>query len=244
MFRSIAHSGHLWKDTMNIEEFIVLEDDQVCMNEIQHELRRQGCEVIKLTRTKTEAERMIRPGENQVFILDNDLGARHESDGYLAALTVRERNPEAFVGILSRHGGPRLVRNAERAGITFVPKSLGDITKDVQNILIKAVKFYRNNLLEKVEQLDFVIDEVESQLPTEVTINNKRYLDCISDEEWFEKHKGLYVAFVDGEYVQSCENEEDLIRNMENQYPGHVILVVKAGEDIREIDIPTIFFDE
>ncbi|MFM7792891.1 MAG: DUF5678 domain-containing protein, partial [Microcystis panniformis] len=62
-----------------------------------------------------------------------------------------------------------------------------------------------------------------------------------SEPAWLKENEGQYVAFVDGEFVGSCQNKQKLLQQLREKYPEKSRFFKKVDKEDRIIDIP--YFD-
>lgn len=63
------------------------------------------------------------------------------------------------------------------------------------------------------------------------------------NDSWRNKNLNKFAAFVDGQFLGTSENQDELISHLELTYPGKFILVkeVTLEEDISIIEISPFF---
>ncbi len=147
---------------------LILEDDHRWSQEISSVMVQRGLSV-DIASTFEEATRLLRAGEYDVAVLDLQLTERTEATGLDIAKTLRERNPESLVIVLTGYASTSDLRNALRIGVDEVLDK-ADFSLDHINKALDAVLLRRETERESIRrtQIDRLMYETLSMMSHEL----------------------------------------------------------------------------
>lgn len=214
-------------------EVVVMENDPNTQSRIKDIITDELAWHVKTVANKTEAVKLVENKEAAFYILDVGMGKNREQEGLDALEQIKSLDQKVFVSVYS--GKPGNKKQAENLEANLFQEKSSKIREDVNNITdamldyqLKIIDNIKQNILEK-KRLKFTED-------TNITAYEK----LKSTGEWFEQYKNKYVAFVDGNLVDSDPNRQNLLERLkDSKYGAKPIFFTKVEENIRVIDMPS-----
>ena len=80
---------------------------------------------------------------------------------------------------------------------------------------------------------------VARELSPESDINYQTFQQMKADENWFNKHLGYYVAFVDGKLVGEDKDRSRLLVQIRSEFPKKPKFFTQVELEEKTVDIPT-----
>ena len=249
-------------DFESYSKFGVMEDDNFAVEKIMKSLKEYGSEGIRIKDSKNAIEYLNKGIKN--YILDVDMGEKRHTEGLLTLRSLKKRNENVFVGILTQVNSDTEDR-AQRLGADIYVKKSDDLETDVIRILYKKWidineisvnkrEIFENELVERIGYIEFrrefpllsykKISKFKRKYRNIMYNNIKNYSTMISNPSWFNKHKGSYVCIIDGEIKGIDSNRKRLARKMSEEIPNKFKLILKVEKRKKEVlDLPSIFED-
>ncbi|CCI28029.1 MAG: response regulator [Microcystis sp. M048S1] len=223
-------------DILLKQEIVVMEDDLFLQQAIKEAIKKNLPWEIRIVGSEKEAISLIQQQEAGYYILDVHMGSNREQEGLDALEKIKGINSQAFVSILSAYPNNR--RLAENLDVDIFIDKTPNIQEDIRSKLIPKMLQYRLNCLQA--------SEAETRLHLEKIyydsdVNIIAYERLKSEPAWLKENEGQYVAFVDGEFVGSCQNKQELLQQLREKYPEKSRFFKKVDKEDRIIDIP--YFD-
>ena len=229
-------------DSFLKNEVVVMEDDPNIQNLIKNIIIDELKWQVTPVKNKSEVVKLVHNKEAAFYILDITMGKDREQEGLDALEEIKSIDKKVFVSVFSAH--PRYLKQAEKLEANLFQEKSSELREDVLHIAyemlnyqLKIIDSIRQNILDK---LNF-INKIEQQYrKAPEDINIAAYEQLQSDNKWLEQYTGKYVAFVDGDFVDSDVNKQDLLdRLKDSKYEYKSRFIAKIKNDIRVIDMPS-----
>ncbi len=154
-------------------------------------------------------------------------------------------------GVIKRRG----INGIDKDGNLYKEKSF-NLEDDIREIALQIKQRKRELLLEKLQIVDELRNDIVDDLkkldyslfesPFYEDSNIAAYEKLKSDQEWFAKYKNKYVAFLNGELIDSDEDEQKMLKQLKYaKYQYQPIFFTKVEENPRIVDLPpSLWFDD
>ena len=70
-------------------------------------------------------------------------------------------------------------------------------------------------------------------------VNFKLYQQLLKDKDWYEDHKGKYLAIVEGIIVGIDENRKLLLSKIRLEHPNKLRFFTQIDKEIKVFDVPS-----
>lgn len=246
-------SSSLQEDTV-----VSLEDEQNIQDVIKEVVEVEFKGNLKVVRNKEEAIAVLEQQQVNFFIFDNRIN-NNRQEGLDALEQVRVESKDAFVAIFSAHKD--YLPQARNLGCNLFVEKSTDL-KDCVRYIVREMLQYKFRLsMQKKDLKVFHKGSRESFEPPDTSdyyqdsknedCNIEEYEKLKLDPDWFEENQGKYVAFVDGKWVKSSNNNTDESREVllnwlinKKEYSEKKRFFTKVEIDDEIIDEPSsLWFD-
>ena len=231
-------------------EVVIMEDKKDTQKSIRDILENQYNLNVKIAKDKYEVINFAEDQKHQVYLLDVHMGDDRRQEGIDALEVIKELNADSFVSILTGHPTPEIKKMAYKFGVDLYKEKTVDLEKDIREIALKIKKYNYNLLKERLEIVDKCRNEILSKLEKlgdspsysqfSEDSNITTYKKLKLDQDWLAKYQGKYVAFINGELIDSNEDEQKLIEKLKTlKKQDKPIFFTKVEENQRIIDLPS-----
>lgn len=227
---------------------VVMEDTlttrQAIQDVIENEFEWQTIPV----RNKEEALELVKSQQSAFYIFDNCIDQnRHE--GLDALQQIRLVDESVFIAIYSCFSLPNIEKISNNLEANLFRSKTLNSQQDIREIISEMLKYRLKRAIDGLEVNDFdLIDNLENLLllPSDVDLNITEYAKFKSDPQWLLENQGKYVAFVDGLFVGSSDNEEELRQRLrQSPHRDKPRFFTKVEGFSETIDLPSsLWFDD
>jgi DNA-binding NarL/FixJ family response regulator len=217
---------------------VVMEDDARTSGYIIEALQIMGVTPCTVS-SADEAVALARDENARCFILDASMGGEERAQEGLEALTrIKRLDASISVAVYSNHN--RLLELAKRFADVTQPKS-GDHLSDIASILERLIAPHFKGMVARILAASGHISE-PPQRPRlrasgEADVNKSRYRELRADSAWLKKHRGRYVAFIDGELRDADTDRQKLLGRVRREYAGRPIFFTEVKEQEESVRI-------
>jgi CheY-like chemotaxis protein len=213
------------------EKIMIMEENPRTRNIIKRSLNNLGYHVV-VANNADEAIRAATRKKVSTFILDINMGENRVQEGLDALEKLKKVDSELFVGLLTSYARRHREMARKLRANVFQEKS-ENIPNDVMVILREMIKERRNVYEKNLEVMDDLLIREDKNLAS--------YDRCRIDPLWYEEHKGVYVAFANGEMIYEDIDEQRFFKELRSRISNTDIFYVKVEESDEIIDIPSPF---
>ena len=236
-------------------EVVVMEDSEITQDAIKKVLEKEFNLAVKIVESKEEAISFAGNQELQYYILDVNMGNNRRHEGIDALEVIKSINGNSFVSILTGCPTQNIQKMASRLGADLYKEKSFHLEDDIREIALQIKQRKRELLQEKLQIVDKFRNDIIDDLkklddspfdpPSSEDINIAAYEKLKLDQERFAKYKGNYAAFIDGELIDSDQDEQKLLKQLKKStYQDKPIFFTKVKENPRIIDLPpSLWFD-
>lgn len=255
----------LCDDPLLKDEVVVMEDNPDTLETIKTILEEELKWNVTIAKNKEEAINLADKKRAAYFVLD-DWIEDDKKEGTKALKQIRQEDEMAYVVILSTHpdseemvkrlkGNLFQLKTNLKSNVRYIASEIlkyrlkiidklkKDISKDREDIVrqIKFIEQPETNFCSTIISDEFVTNEQLYYGDNDPNI--AAYESSKDNPEWFERHQGKYVAFVDGKFKFSCSDRHEffkrLIESEEYKNKKAFYMQVEAQERIYEI-LPSV----
>jgi CheY-like chemotaxis protein len=228
-------------------EVVVMEDSEVHQETIKEVMEKEFDLQIKLVNSKQEAVELAEKEQVAFYVLDVYTDHNRQQEGLDALEIIKKINDKLYVSILTGFPSPEIKKMVANLGANSYKEKSFDLKNTIRDIAVE-IKNYKHKILEeKLEIINnhrqAIIDELqklENKPHPDPNIATYEALKSEPNQKWFKKYEGKYVAFMDGNLVDSDENKQDLLERLRQaKYPDKPRFVTKVEKHPRIIDEPS-----
>ncbi len=243
---------------------IVMEDRVTTQEAIREILEREFNLHVKIVESKEAAISIAEQHQEiQGYILDVQMGNDRQQEGIDALEEIKAINEKSFVSIFTGHPSQEIQKMASKLGADLYREKSTDLENDIRYIgsqikkrhhdllqkQLETIERLRNDIINELEQINQLEKQYNSPFTysppkenVDIDVNIAAYEKLKLKEEWFAKYKGKYVAFIDGELIDSDEDEQKLLERLKTlKDQDKPIFFTKVEENPRIVDLPIIF---
>jgi CheY-like chemotaxis protein len=230
MTSAISESHKLSSGILS-DKVVIMEDDNdtlVLSKEILREVQLDVCEA----HSAEEVFKYAVTGNVGSYILDinmSDAGKKAQ-EGLDALEMIRTVDNDAFVAIIS--GYSREYQNrAQRLHVNFFRAKTFERKNDIYAVLSERLKYFSTKIKHECTAGP---GQAVSSLEIE-DANLVAFRKLLSNEEWFEKHLGYYVAFVEGNFIAKDKDRQLLLSKVREEFPEKPKFIAEVIAEENEI---------
>ena len=216
------------------KQIVIMEDQPENQRSIKEAIESLLEWEVKIVQDKDEAVAYAKEQEAVYYILDVHMGNKRNQEGLDALEEIKQVNPNAFVAIFSALGDYKSL--AERLKADIFLKKTPNLEQDIREIASKMLEYRLNCIKENEEETRRKLDEIY-QVDSDSNIIAYERLKAQN----FQEYEGNYVAFVDGNFVDSDKIKRDLLKRVREKYSEKPRFLRKVEKKVKVIDIP--YFD-
>ena len=244
-------------------EVIVMEDRVTTQEAIREILEREFNLHVKIVESKEAAISIAEQHQEiQGYILDVQMGNDRQQEGIDALEEIKAINEKSFVSIFTGHPSQEIQKMASKLGADLYREKSTDLENDIRYIgsqikkrhhdllqkQLETIERLRNDIINELEQIN-QLDKLYNSPSTSLLLKDSNiaaYEKLKLDKEWFAKHKGECVAFIDGELIGSNEDEQKLLEQLKDiTKQDKPIFFTKVEENPIIVDLPSsLWFDD
>ncbi len=176
---------------------------------------------------------------HEVIVMEDNRIHLQEINDVLEELNCKVKavdNKDDAISLANTHEAPLYILDVkvERTP-TFRQDILEKIAPKMLNHKLKFIKEQENETRDLIDKLDKIKNNTNDN---DIERNIRAYEIHLDNQAWFEQYKCKYVAFVDGEFVDSDESEKDLLQRLQQDYPCKTRFFKKVQKGNIIVDIP------
>jgi DNA-binding NarL/FixJ family response regulator len=216
------------------DEVVILEDSEATCEAAKDVIEEELNWNIITVENKEDAVLALEEKKVTFFIFDNCIGKKR-NEGLDALEQVKARDNEVFVAIYSAYNPVETKKQATRLEADLFKEKTTDPHKDIREIISKFIKYKQKLFNTRTnEQLEY--------LEKQSNINIDAYEKAKLNIKWLKKHRNTYVAFVDGQFVDSDSSKQKLLTRLNDskKYIDREKFFIKVEEDLTKKSFPII----
>ncbi|MDJ0580661.1 response regulator [Crocosphaera sp.] len=231
-------------------EVILMENDSVIQNTVKDILEEElNFRVTLIDNTQTavslidKTQTTVSPAgdqESYFFLLDVHMGESREQEGLNALEEIKGINSNIPVFVLSAHQQYETLANNLNAD-GFIHKQ-ADLKEVIRSKIEPEILKHALGVLEAHEQvleagLQDTRDELE-KLYKKLDPNVQAYENLINSKESLNQYKGQYIAFLNGNIIDSDLNKTKLLQRLQHHHPKESCFLKKIQQYNDTIELP------
>lgn len=218
-------------------EVVILEDSYEIKENIEKVLESKKIKSLSVDNSDDAVSLAIEG--SSLFILDIR-GKHSKQEGLDALEQIKAVNPKAFVGIYSAFP-QNYKRKAMKLGADIFVTKTAEHRQNIESIVFHYLYAFFQSSIHPNKKVSSTLPHAGAS--SEFKENLNAFLEYKSDKTWFIKHHHRYVAFIDGKFIESDVNRDNLSSRLLKKYEKEIIFITKleTKEDIE--DIPSLFLE-